>query len=162
MQARRSLAGVSRWISGLFYALVPDPFVIAVLLTLLAAALSVLIGFKVGMPLGERSMATLDAWRAPDGMWRWLAFGMQMCLVLVSGHAVASSRPVQGLIFRLAALPGTGRSAVVLVAVVAMTASLLNWGLGLIVGALLARDVARACWARGVRVWIGTVECVHC
>jgi short-chain fatty acids transporter len=80
----------------------------------------------------------------------FLAFGMQMCLVLVTGHAAASSRPVRALIDRLAALPHTTAQAALLVAAAAMVAAVVNWGLGLILGALLARDVGRALQRRGV------------
>ena len=37
-------------------------------------------------------------------------------------------------------------------AAAALTTALLNWGLGLIVGALLAREVGKSCQSRGVRV----------
>ena len=131
----------------------PEPFVLAILLTLVAALLALSLGDFPGKDTETSSAeALLDAWRSGDGLWKFLAFGMQMCLVLVTGHALASSRPVAAGIRRLAALPTGAPAAAVLVALVAMLAALVNWGLGLIVGALLARDVGRALKARGVRV----------
>ena len=93
----------------------------------------------------------LDAWRAGDGLWKFLAFGMQMCLVLVTGHALAASGPVRALLGGLAGVPRSAAQAAAMVGLVACVFGLINWGLGLIVGALLARDVARALEARGVR-----------
>ncbi|HHN79007.1 MAG TPA: short-chain fatty acid transporter, partial [Phycisphaerales bacterium] len=90
-------------------------------------------------------------WRADDGLWRFLAFGMQMCLILVTGHALASSGPVRRLIAALARLPRTGASASAMVGLVAAGFGLINWGLGLIVGALLAREVGRSLESRGIR-----------
>ena len=86
------------------------------------------------------------------GLWKLLTFGMQMCLILVTGHALASSGPVRRGIDRIADLPKTPGQAVALTSVVAMICALLNWGLGLIVGALLARNVARSARARGIPV----------
>ncbi|NIM70119.1 MAG: hypothetical protein GTO48_06635, partial [Xanthomonadales bacterium] len=57
-------------VSRVFHRIVPDPFVIAVGLTLLAAALALLFGhFEPGR---SRMLALLDAWRGPDGLWGFL------------------------------------------------------------------------------------------
>ncbi len=138
-------------ISAVFERTAPDPFVIAILLTALTAILALTIGFD-GTEFADRPEALLNAWRTEGGLWKFLAFGMQMCLILVTGHAVAVSRPVRWLITRLAALPRSTASAAALVALVACLASVINWGLCLIVGALLARDVGRAMAKRGIRV----------
>lgn len=140
----------------------PDPFVLAVLLTLLTAALAMLFGFE-GLAGGERAARLLDAWggieRRPDGaaaestrlgLWTLLGFGMQMCLVLVTGHALAASGPVRRLIARLAALPQSCAQAAAMVSFAACFAAVINWGLGLIVGALLAREVGRSMARRGI------------
>ena len=118
----------------------PEPFVLAIGLTLVAALLA--------LPrLDWQPMAVVDAWidggGAGKGLWNLLAFGMQMCLILVTGHALAQTRAVRSLIERLARLPADTAAAVMLVAVVAMALAYVNWGLGLIGGALLAREVGR-------------------
>lgn len=124
----------------------PDPFVIAILLTLLTAVLVRLL--VDGITFGE----VVDGWGGSNGLWKFLPFSMQMCLVLVTGHALASSRVVSRGIRGVAGLPGSAWSAVAMTATVAAIAAVINWGLGLIVGALLARDVARAMHAKGIRV----------
>ena len=127
----------------------PDPFVIAIFLTLLTAVLALLFGNFPQHPGESHVLALLDAWRADSGLWKFLGFGMQMCLILVTGHALASSRPVRSVIDTLAGLPRNTAQAAGLVAAVACVTALINWGLGLIVGALLAREVGRALATRG-------------
>lgn len=68
---------------------------------------------------------------------------MQMTLILVTGHALASSKPVHSILKTIARLPQGPVAAVMLVVFVASIASWLNWGFGLVVGALLAREVAK-------------------
>jgi len=135
-------------VSGVFQRTAPDPFVLAIFLTLLTAVGAMTIG-GVGEDPAPGLIALLDAWRVDSGLWKFLAFGMQMCLILVTGHALASTKPVRAMIERLAALPRTTAQAAALIGLVAAIAGLINWGLGLIVGALLARDVGRALHSRG-------------
>jgi short-chain fatty acids transporter len=137
----------SRW--------VPDPFAIAMGLTLVTLVLCM-------VATGNGPLDIIGNWGGrlnhgellpkEMGLWKLLAFGMQMCLILVTGHALASSRPVHRLLDRLANAPQTPEQAVALTALVAMFCALINWGLGLIVGALIARNVARSAKERGIRV----------
>lgn len=146
------IAGLGRGLSRVFSKTAPDPFVLAVLLTVVTGVLAWWFGFADLDPTQPKVSAVIDAWRDTDtGMWRFLGFGMQMCLILVTGHALAESRPVAALIRGLTALPKSPAAAAAMIAAVAMLCGLINWGLGLIVGALLARDVARALEARGIR-----------
>jgi short-chain fatty acids transporter len=94
----------------------------------------------------ERSVAALAAgWYARVSDTGTLAFTFQMALILVAGAALASAPAVRGLLARLADLPRTTRGAAALTALVAMLAAYVNWGFGLIVGAVLAREIgARA------------------
>lgn len=123
--------------------LLPDPFLLAVLLTLV----TVLAGWIVS---GQGPATLLSHWGG--GIWGLLEFSMQMCLVLVTGHALADSPPLRRLIGWLAGLPRSGRGAAALVCAAASLAGAVHWGLGLIVGALVARDTAIAAARRGVRV----------
>jgi len=147
------IARLGLGISSVFHRTCPDPFVIAVGLTLLTVLLAVCFGTFPGVPDGagasDRLLALLDAWRSDQGFWRLLAFGMQMCLVLVTGHALASAPLIRRWIEGLAGVPGGARSASAFVALVACLAGLLNWGFGLVVGALMAREVGRSLTRRG-------------
>jgi len=142
-------------ISEIFRRSAPDPLTLAVLLTAVTAVLSLLFGWRPAE--NESWLATrpsailgmLDGWRGDGGLWRLLAFGMQMCIVLVAGHAVAAAPPVRRILLRVAALPRSTASAAAIVSVVACVAGLINWGFGLVVGAILAREVGRAFAASG-------------
>ncbi len=122
----------------------PDPFVLAIGLTVLVFLLAAVVQ-------GSGPVQIIEAWQGDTGFWSLLAFAMQMVLILVTGHALASSPLVSGGLARLARLPRTGAQAAWLVSTTAILTALLNWGLGLVVGALLAREVGRSCAARGVR-----------
>ena len=76
-------------------------------------------------------------------MWELIPFTLQMALVIITGHVLATSQPVGRVIRGLAAWPTTPRSAVALVTLFAMASSWLNWGFSLIFSAVLAREIAR-------------------
>lgn len=78
-----------------------------------------------------------------DGFWDLTAFTLQMAMVVLTGYIVASSPPVARVIDRIARIPGTPRGAVAFVALVSCLVSMLNWGLSLVFGGLLARAIAR-------------------
>jgi len=110
----------------------PDAFIfvaIAVVIVALAAIINGASPLAVSVAFG-------------NGFWSLITFTMQMAFVAIGGYVVATSGPVQQLIRWLAELPKTGASAVGLVAAISMLASLLNWGLSLILGGLLVRALA--------------------
>ena len=126
---------------------VPDPFVIAVLLTFL----TMLLGLTVGDDLtrGEPSRV-IELWTG--GVWRFLSFSMEMCLVLVTGHALATAPLMKQLVASITQRANHASSAIALTTLVAMSTGLINWGLGLIVGALTAREMGLSCARRGINV----------
>ncbi|QOJ17051.1 MAG: short-chain fatty acid transporter [Phycisphaeraceae bacterium] len=147
-------------LSAVFRRTAPDPLVLAILLTLATFLLALTLGRFEAADGGllSRAARLLDAWRfdetAPPaarvGLWKFLEFSMQMCLILVTGHAVAMTSPVRALIDAIASRPRSTGQAAGLIAFTACAAGLINWGLGLIVGALLAREVGRSMERRGV------------
>jgi short-chain fatty acids transporter len=78
-----------------------------------------------------------------DGFWNLIPFTMQMALVAIGGYVVAMSPPIAAALRRLAAIPSTGRGAVVFVGILSILLSLVNWGLSLIFSGLLVREIAR-------------------
>lgn len=144
------LSRIGDRIARIFRAFAPDPFVLAIALT----ALTLLLALTVARQSDGSRWGLLDIagfWSADAGVWAFLKFSMQMCLILVTGHALASSPPMARAIGALARLPRTGAQACALVALVAATLGVLNWGLGLIAGALIAREVGRSLDLRGIR-----------
>jgi short-chain fatty acids transporter len=149
-----SISRLGLAISRVFERTAPDPFVIAILLTLLTAALALAFGVYPPQDLSliDRAEHLLDAWRDNNGIWKLLSFSMQMCLILVTGHALAATKPVRRMIGALAATPKSTAGGAALVCAVACTAGLINWGLGLIVGALIAREVGISLARRSIPV----------
>ena len=112
----------------------PDPYIFVLLLTIVAAVAAML--FEQRSPL-----AVMQYWG--DGFWGLLSFSMQMLLVLVTGFMLANSPPIKRLLDRLAATARTPASAIILVTLVSLAASWINWGFGLVIGALFAKALAR-------------------
>lgn len=107
------------------------------------------VGIMAVVLTGAGLAGVLRGWG--EGLSGLLAFITQMALILLLGHALANTRPVRRLLGALAAVPRTAAQAV-FVFLVAAAASLITWGLGLVVGALLVRDVAAAGDRRGLEL----------
>ncbi|WP_163558417.1 short-chain fatty acid transporter [Halomonas sp. NO4] len=112
----------------------PDPYIFVLLLTVIAAAAAIAVE-------RQTPLAVLRYWG--DGFWNLLTFSMQMLLILVTGYMLASSPPVKRLLQRLAGQAKNAGAAIVLVTLVSLAASWINWGFGLVVGALFAKELAR-------------------
>ena len=123
---------VNRWL--------PDPFLFAIILTIV-----VFVAAMVGTQQGP--MELVWAWggkgATKDGFWSLLAFAMQMALVLVLGSAMASANVCKKALGAIASLAHNKRSAILITTFVSTICCWLNWGFGLIAGALLAREVAK-------------------
>jgi short-chain fatty acids transporter len=112
----------------------PDPLVIVVFITLFV--------FGAGI-LGEGQTPTdmLAYWQG--GFWSLLSFAMQMSLILVLGFTVASTPLFTRFVSWIAGFAKTPGSAILVVSFVSLSASWLNWGVGLVIGAILGRELAR-------------------
>ena len=78
-----------------------------------------------------------------DGFWSLNGFAMQMVVVLLTGHMLASSPLVQRLLKFLASFPQRESSALVFVTLLSLVCYWLNWGFGLIAAALIAVEVGK-------------------
>ena len=117
---------VQRWL--------PEPFIFAIVLTFVAALLA--------MPVCHQTpLEVVEHWGG--GVWNLLAFAMQMALVLVCGSTLAAAPAVKRGIEALARVPKTPAAAIALVTAVSAVACWLNWGFGLIVGVIFAKEIAR-------------------
>lgn len=87
-----------------------------------------------------------------DGLTGLLAFMTQISLVLLFGYTLARTRQVHRLLVTAASWPRNAVQAYAEVTLAAALASLLSWGLGLMVGVLLAQEVARQGKERGLRL----------
>ena len=119
---------VNRWL--------PDPFLFAVVL-------SIVVFVAACLGTQQTPIAMIQAWGNTSGFWNLLAFSMQMALVLVLGSAMASAKVCKRALGSIASLAKNKMSAIIITTMVSVICSWLNWGFGLIAGALLAKEVAR-------------------
>ncbi|MGB5523500.1 MAG: TIGR00366 family protein [Polyangiales bacterium] len=115
---------------------VPDPFVLALALTSIA-----LVG---GFALSGSVATVLQGWYSGFSSTPLLAFALQMCLILVTGQALASSPPVQRAVRAVARVPKRTPEAAGLVALIACLTGLIQWGLGAVVAAFWGREIAQS------------------
>lgn len=117
--------GFQRWL--------PSPFTIAVLLTAVAALLAL---------RDATTQDVLSAWS--EGLWNpaLIRFGFQAMFMLVLGHVLALAPPVLRALGRaIDWIVQEPTQAPAKVALLSMIMGWLNWGLGLIAGAILVRGV---------------------
>ncbi len=120
----------------------PDPFIFAIFLTFIV--------YILGLVFTPNDF--LKMWQHwYNGFWNLLAFSMQMVLVLVTGYALAMAPAVNRVLRRLSSLPSSAGSAVVMVSFIALLANWINWGFGLIVGAVMALEVGKQMKMKGVK-----------
>lgn len=140
------LQRLGRGFSRVSEALIPDPIVLAVLMTLGVFVGAFFLSDKpaVGnVGASARGIELVRIWF--DGVWSpgLLRFALQMCIVVLTGFGIAKSPPVGIAIGKLAGIVRSPRGAVTLVAAVSCAGCWLNWGFGLIVGGVLAAELGR-------------------
>ena len=113
---------------------VPDAFVFALIATLIVVGAGVA---ATPATLGQ----VVDAWGR--GFWELIPFTLQMALVIITGHVLATSPPVGRVIRAIASWPRSPRGAVALVTFFALATAWINWGFSLVFSAVLAREIAR-------------------
>lgn len=141
---------ITQFIEKAFQRFLPSPFAIAVILTVLTLLLAL---FFTEAPKDENHfLQILSFWE--HGIWSQglLVFAYQMMLILVLGHIMVLSQPMNRLINGLTKWVHDTQSAVVLVSISTLLVAFFNWGLGLIFGAILARKVAEASQSRGFSI----------
>jgi short-chain fatty acids transporter len=132
-QKQTGLQKVSQFFVTLLQRYLPDPFIFAIVLTFAV--------FLLVMPsTGQGPMQVVNAWAG--GFWNLLSFSMQMAMVVVTGHAMASAPAFKRKLAMLAGVATTPGQAIILVTVISAMACWVNWGFGLVVGAIFAKEIA--------------------
>lgn len=127
-----------RRVSGFFVAVferyLPDPWLFAIALTVIV--------FLMGLGLtGSSALDMVNFWG--EGFFNLLEFSMQMVLILLTGYVLAHAPIVDRALRAIASRARGAGSAIIITTAFAVVASWINWGFGLIVGALLATEMAR-------------------
>ncbi len=117
---------VSRWL--------PSALLFSILLTFIVLFAAIVFeGHSLGI--------VVDFWG--NGVWKLLPFSMQMVLILLLGSTLADAPSVQLGLRKSVQYIKSPIQGIVFVTVVSTFASWLNWGMGLILGALVAVEVAK-------------------
>ena len=133
--ARPLVTIVERWM--------PNALVFAIVLTFVVALMALTL-------TASGPVEIIRGWG--DGLKGLLDFIAQIAIVLVLGYTLAHTGPVQRMLRRIARFPRTPAMAYGFVTVIAGIASLISWALGLIVGGIVAVEVAQIARSRGIRL----------
>ena len=112
----------------------PDPFIFALILSAIVFILGIVLNHSTPIEM-------IQYWG--NGFWGFLAFSMQMVLVVVLGNCLASAPIFTKLLQKLADIPKTPKQAVAFCTVVAGIACMIQWGFGLVLGAIFAKELAK-------------------
>src|SRR5690625_4935803 len=112
----------------------PDAFLFAVILTLVVFVMGIFM-------TGSSPIQMVEYWGT--GFWDLLTFSMQMALIVVTGYVLANTPTIKKALEKTSTLANSPGQAILLVTFVAAIASLINYGFGLVVGALLAIQVVK-------------------
>lgn len=121
-----------QFISNLFEKYLPSSLSIAI-------GLNLVVGLLVLLLVEVSVTDVLTTWQ--NGVFNLLAFSMQMTLIFVCGYTIAQATLIKRWLIKTVDVLQTPAKALVGVFVIASVASLLNWGFGLVVGAILARQI---------------------
>lgn len=128
------LHALSRFFTTMVRRYLPDAYLFAVLLTFVT--------FLAAVIFTPKSVVELtNAWG--KGISSLLMFTIQSALIYITGHALASTETVRRKLDLLARMPRTPLQAALTAFFVTALGSLFNWGFGLVVGGLTAREMAR-------------------
>jgi short-chain fatty acids transporter len=116
----------------------PDPYLFAIILTLLVVVLNFWLVPQTTMG------GIINSWY--QGVWgsqNIFTFALQMTLILVCGTTLAQAPLIKKGLVRLASIPQNQVQAAIMCFLVGGIGSLINWGLGLVIGTILAKEIAK-------------------
>lgn len=128
------MKAVTNFFDRLVQRYLPDAFLFAIILTLLV--------FLMGIFMTKNTpLQMVEYWG--NGFWDLLAFSMQMALVVTTGYVLANTPLVKKILEKISVRAKNPIQAIMLVTFIATIASLINYGFGLVVGALIAIEIAK-------------------
>lgn len=110
----------------------PSAFVFSVVLTFIV--------FFMGLFIQGKTLFEMTQYWG-NGVWKLFTFSMQMVLILILGNLLANSKLVKKFLVYFASKISSPAQAIIAVTLISTMASWLNWGFGLIVGAIFAVEL---------------------
>lgn len=124
----------------------PDAFIFATILTFIT-----FLAAWLGMGIAPKNI--LLGWG--NGFFNLLAFSCQMSLITIFGYAMCKTPAFSKLIKKVATLSKTPGGAMAVLGAVSVIASFINWGIGIVLPAMLAREQCRNIKGIDYRMSIG-------
>lgn len=121
----------------------PDALVFAILLTFVAFILSFI--FTDTTVLGA-----INAWG--NGFNSFMTFVGQMSFILLSGTALANTRPAKRALAKAANIPKNAASCYAMTTLITLVFSLVAWSLGLVMGGIYARYVQYQAQKKDIKI----------
>ncbi len=121
----------------------PDAFIFVIILSLITFISALFL-------TDTNTTSALLAWG--DGLSMLFTFTAQITIIMIGAHSLAHTESVQNFLTRIGRLPNTAYQAYSLVAFTAGIASLCAWSFGLIIGAIMARSVAKECLKKPFKI----------
>ncbi len=128
------MKAITRFTNAIMEKYLPDPYIFVAILTVVVMGLA--------MIFTDSSFVDMTVYWG-DGFWGLLAFTMQMVIVLAAGHVLANSPLFKKILTGIASKVKTPSMAIIVVTFVSLVACWINWGFGLVIGALFAKEIAR-------------------
>lgn len=125
----------------------PNAFMFAIILTILTVLLGVTLG-------GQSLFQMAGHWYG--GFWNFLAFGMQMVLILVTGYALAKAPLVERGLAAIARIPNRQSSAIFFTMIVSAVLGFISWGLGFVAGTLVGIEIAKRLKVADFRILVAS------
>jgi len=124
---------------------IPDPWILAIFLTLIAYSASVLL-------TDATLWGTLTAWH--DGFWnqKILTLIAQFSINLILCTTLAKAPPIESFLIKIAKIPKSAFFAIFLISIVSIILSLISWALYIVRGALFAQEVCRQAHRRELKI----------
>jgi len=121
------------WFSAWSMRWIPDSMVFVLVLTMVA--------FFMAWGLTKHGpLQLVDDW--VKGFWVLISFAMQMALLMITGFAVAESKPVKAAIRKLVDWPQTRRGTVLMYMAVSLAIWWIHWGVGMMLSIVMGREIA--------------------
>lgn len=130
---------------------------IAFSITTLVFVLGLVLKTSDGESFADSSSALIFGWY--EGLWDnssgGLYFAFQMILILVLGHVLALTTPFRKFIYFLTSFCTNNTNAVVTVAITAIILGYINWGLALVLSALMVKQIIEKFSHNGIKLNVG-------
>ncbi|MFD1880674.1 short-chain fatty acid transporter [Paracoccus pacificus] len=125
---------ITNFSTRLIHRYLPSAFILALLLTAIVFVLGIFVA-------GQSPVQMVDYWGTgfPD----LFKFAMEVSLVLLTGYVLAMAPLVQRMLSWLAGHASTPKQALAITIITSFVCYYLNWGFGMVVGAIIAREIGR-------------------